>query len=87
MQVFCNLFTWRLPLYFILQFLQVILDVKDFADGELDLKSDGEVLTVTGSKGGTTFKREFSLPGLAAPEQVTASLSEDGVLTVTAPRA
>lgn len=62
------------------------MDVKDFADGELDLKSDGEVLTVHGAKAGVSFKREFSLPGLAAPELVTASLSEDGVLTITAPR-
>lgn len=65
---------------------QVVLDVKDYADGDLDLKSDGEVLTVSGGKGGVTFKREFSLPGLDAPELVTASLSEDGVLTITAPK-
>ena len=67
-------------------YFQIVLDVKDFADGELDLKSDGEVLTITGSKNGTTFKREFSLPGMGAPESVSASLSEDGVLTVTAPK-
>ncbi|KAA0195373.1 hypothetical protein HAZT_HAZT010393 [Hyalella azteca] len=65
---------------------KVVLDVKDFADGSLDLKCAGDTLTVTGSKAGISFKREFELPALGDPEKVTASLSADGVLTITAPK-
>jgi HSP20 family molecular chaperone IbpA len=64
----------------------VVLDVKDFAEGSLDLKCAGDTLTVTGSKAGISFKREFELPALGDPEKVTASLSADGVLTITAPK-
>ncbi|KAF2355908.1 Alpha crystallin/Hsp20 domain [Trinorchestia longiramus] len=65
---------------------KVALDVRDFADGALDLKCSGDTLTVSGSKAGISFKKEFALPGLGDPEKVTASLSADGVLTITAPK-
>jgi len=66
---------------------KVVIDVGACAEGDMDVKVDGETLRVTGRKGDTSFEREFSLPGLGAPEGVSAALSEDGVLTVTAPKA
>ena len=64
---------------------KIVMDVKDFADGLLDVKAlDGSVM-VTGQKGNNNFERRFSIPGLSEPEKVAAALSADGVLTITAP--
>ncbi|KAK8389298.1 hypothetical protein O3P69_008785 [Scylla paramamosain] len=64
---------------------KIVMDVKDFVDGLLDVKAlDGSVM-VTGEKGINKFERRFSIPGLSEPEKVAAALSADGVLTITAP--
>lgn len=64
---------------------KIVMDVKDFVDGLLDVKAlDGSVM-VTGQKGTNSFERRFSIPGLSEPEKVAAALSADGVLTITAP--
>uniref|UniRef100_A0A0P4WKJ9 SHSP domain-containing protein n=1 Tax=Scylla olivacea TaxID=85551 RepID=A0A0P4WKJ9_SCYOL len=64
---------------------KIVMDVKDFVDGLLDVKAlDGSVM-VTGEKGNNKFERRFSIPGLSEPEKVAAALSADGVLTITAP--
>ena len=65
---------------------QVVMDVGACGEGALDVKVEGEVLRVRGRTGDLSFEREFTLPDLGAPEGVTAALSEDGVLTVTAPK-
>ena len=64
---------------------KIVMDVKDFVDGLLDVKAlDGSVM-VTGEKNDNKFERRFSIPGLSEPEKVAAALSADGVLTITAP--
>ena len=60
--------------------------MKDFKESELDVKCEGDVLMVRGGGAGNSLSRQFELPGLGDPEKVTAALSEDGVLTITAPR-
>lgn len=62
------------------------MDVKDFADGHLDVKAVAGAVLVTGKKGTCSFERRFSIPGLSQPEKVAAALSADGVLTITAPK-
>jgi len=65
---------------------KVVMDMKDFKESELDVKCEGDVLMVRGGGAGNSLSRQFELPGLGDPEKVTAALSEDGVLTITAPR-
>lgn len=62
-----------------------MLDVKDFADGHLDVKALTGSIVVIGEKGSRSFERRFSIPGLSQPEKVAAALSADGILTITAP--
>lgn len=64
---------------------KIVMDVKDFADGLLDVKALAGSIVVTGQKGTNSFERRFSIPGLSEPEKVAAALSADGVLTITAP--
>lgn len=64
---------------------KIVMDVKDFADGLLDVKALEGSVVVTGQKGNNSFERRFSIPGLSEPELVAAALSADGVLTITAP--
>ncbi|CAL4096772.1 unnamed protein product [Meganyctiphanes norvegica] len=65
---------------------RIVVDVADFADGNLTVKGVQGAVIVKGSKGGLSFKRTFTLPGLTKPEEVVASLSADGVLSITAPK-
>ncbi|KAG0716801.1 Heat shock protein 22 [Chionoecetes opilio] len=64
---------------------KIVMDVKDFADGLLDVKALAGSVMVTGEKGTNSFERRFSIPDLSEPEKVAAALSADGVLTITAP--
>lgn len=61
------------------------MDVKNCSNGEGDLsvKASEGLLTVCGRKGSLSFQKEFTLKGLTNPDQVNASLSEDGILTIT----
>lgn len=64
---------------------QIVLDVKDYVDGHLDVKAEDGAIVVKGKKGPCSFERRFSIPNLSQPDKVAAALSDDGVLTVTAP--
>ncbi|KAB7503650.1 hypothetical protein Anas_09087 [Armadillidium nasatum] len=65
---------------------KIIMDVKSYGngDGDVSVKASEGYVTVTGKKGPLTFKKEFTISGLTKPDQVNASVSEDGVLTITA---
>ncbi|XP_037801520.1 uncharacterized protein LOC119596378 [Penaeus monodon] len=65
--------------------VKIVLDVKDFVDGHLDVKAEDGAIVVKGKKGPCSFERRFSIPNLSQPDKVAAALSDDGVLTVTAP--
>ncbi|KAG7155781.1 uncharacterized protein LOC121854545 [Homarus americanus] len=65
---------------------KVVVDVKDFVDGHLDVKAEKGAIVVVGKKGTCSFERRFSIPGLSQPDLVAAALSADGVLTITAPK-
>ncbi|KAK8723212.1 hypothetical protein OTU49_011914 [Cherax quadricarinatus] len=65
---------------------KIVVDVKDFVDGHLDVKAQEGAIIVTGRKGPCSFERRFSISGLSEPDKVSASLSADGVLTITAPK-
>ncbi|XP_068201378.1 uncharacterized protein [Palaemon carinicauda] len=64
---------------------KIVVDVKDFVDGHLDVKAIDGVVIVSGKKGHYTFERRFTVAGLTQPDKVAAALSADGVLTITAP--
>lgn len=65
---------------------KIVVDVKDFVDGHLDVKAEEGAIVVTGRKGPCSFERRFSIAGLTQPDKVAASLSADGVLTITSPK-
>ncbi|XP_027224557.2 uncharacterized protein [Penaeus vannamei] len=65
--------------------VKIVLDVKDYVDGHLDVKAEDGAIVVKGKKGPCSFERRFSIPNLSQPDKVAAALSDDGVLTVTAP--
>ncbi|KAK7065392.1 hypothetical protein SK128_015793 [Halocaridina rubra] len=64
---------------------KIVVDVKDFVDGHLDVKAVQGAVIVSGRKGPCSFERRFSIAGLTQPEKVSAAISTDGVLTITAP--
>ncbi|XP_069981754.1 serine-rich adhesin for platelets [Penaeus vannamei] len=74
---------------------QVVIDVRDFMDGDIKVKVvDDSELVIEGSvekrQDGAvskkTFCRRFSFPGLLSEDAVSSSMSADGVLTVTVPK-
>ncbi|XP_042240681.1 serine-rich adhesin for platelets-like [Homarus americanus] len=75
---------------------KIVVDVHDFMDGEVKVKIVGEkeVLVeghVEKTKNGSSasshsFRRQFILPHMTNMEAVTAVLSSDGILTITAPK-
>ena len=63
------------------------MDVKNFVgapDRNLDVKGCDGGCTISGTRGPLSFKRTFDLPGLKDPNQIQATVSQDGVLTVVA---
>ncbi|XP_064117283.1 uncharacterized protein LOC135222867 [Macrobrachium nipponense] len=64
---------------------KIVVDVKDFVDGHLDVKAIEGVIIVSGKKGHYTFEKRFTVASLKQPDKVTAAISADGVLTITAP--
>eukprot|EP00092_Neocalanus_flemingeri_P011812 GFUD01012741.1.p1 GENE.GFUD01012741.1~~GFUD01012741.1.p1 ORF type:complete len:448 (-),score=148.25 GFUD01012741.1:190-1488(-) len=74
----------------------VEFSVQDYSPEELSIKTEGDVLIVLAkqeskTKGGKSlvskqFEQRFSLPSGVNPEKISSKLSNDGVLTVTAPR-
>lgn len=72
----------------IVRFLQIVLDVHDFMNGEMKVKVVGErELAVEGRlDDNRSFKRCFSLPQNTDMEAITSVMSADGILTITAPR-
>ena len=76
--------------------LQIVMDVQDFTAGEVKVKAAGErELVVEGrteTKDGdwsvscNSFRRRFLLPANTDAKAVSAVLSDDGILTITAPR-
>jgi len=74
----------------------VEFSVKDYTPEELSIKTEGDVLIVLAkqeskTKGGTSvvskqFEQRFSLPSGVNPEKISSKLSNEGVLTVSAPR-
>ncbi|KAG7158672.1 uncharacterized protein LOC121878296 [Homarus americanus] len=76
---------------------KIVLDVRDFMDGEVKVKVVGErELQVEGRMDAAkardltgvsnTFRRRFSLPDATNMDAITSVMSSDGVLTITAPR-
>lgn len=76
--------------------LQIVMDVHDFVTGEVKVKVAGErELVVEGctevkdgerSVSTNSFRRRFVLPTNTDEKAVSAVLSDDGILTITAPR-
>ncbi|KAG0694040.1 Protein lethal(2)essential for life [Chionoecetes opilio] len=75
---------------------KIVMDVHDFVGGEVKVKMAGErelvvegrTETKTGdwSVSSNTFRRRFCLPTNTDVKAVSAVLSDDGILTITAPR-
>ncbi|XP_042876733.1 uncharacterized protein LOC122256256 [Penaeus japonicus] len=74
---------------------QVVIDVRDFMDGDIKVKvvDDNELVIEgsvekrqDGSVSKKTFCRRFSFPALLSEDTVSSSMSADGVLTVTLPK-
>ncbi|XP_063609825.1 uncharacterized protein LOC134783741 isoform X2 [Penaeus indicus] len=74
---------------------QVVIDVRDFMNGDIKVKVvDDSELVIEGSVekrqdgavSKNTFCRRFSFPGLLKEDTVSSSMSTDGVLTVTVPK-
>ncbi|XP_076056971.1 uncharacterized protein LOC143034583 [Oratosquilla oratoria] len=73
---------------------EIILDVKDFKDGDLSVKAEGHSVEVEGrveKKEGNSisthsFRRRFSLPRNVDMASVTSTVSSDGILTIFAPK-
>ncbi|XP_037777753.1 uncharacterized protein LOC119574553 [Penaeus monodon] len=74
---------------------QVVIDVRDFMDGDIKVKVvDDSELVIEGNVekrqddavSKNTFCRRFSFPGLLSEDTVSSSMSADGVLTVTVPK-
>ncbi|KAA0194385.1 hypothetical protein HAZT_HAZT001319 [Hyalella azteca] len=74
---------------------KIVLDVKNFEEGTVNIRAvgDSELLveaSVDKTTGTSTTKRRyrqrFVTPGPVVSEAVTSALSEDGVLTITAPK-
>ncbi|XP_042864569.1 uncharacterized protein LOC122248548 [Penaeus japonicus] len=74
---------------------QVVIDVRDFMDGDIKVKvvDDSELVIEgsvekrqDGSVSKKTFCRRFSFPALLSEDTVSSSMSADGVLTVTLPK-
>ncbi|XP_063613732.1 uncharacterized protein LOC134786966 [Penaeus indicus] len=74
---------------------QVVIDVRDFMDGDIKVKVvDDSELVIEGSVekrqdgavSKSTFCRRFSFPDLLKEDTVSSSMSADGVLTVTVPK-
>ena len=76
--------------------LEVHLDTADYKPGELSVEVNKGVVRVEGrheekSQAGQVmvskqFSRQYGLPGGTRPEEVTSSLSREGVLVVTVPK-
>ncbi|XP_042893943.1 uncharacterized protein LOC122267836 [Penaeus japonicus] len=75
---------------------KIVVDVHDFADGDVKVKAVGEELVVEGrveksEEGGSSvsshsFTRRFSLPHFTDMAAITSVMSSDGILTITAPK-
>ncbi|CAG0894971.1 unnamed protein product [Cyprideis torosa] len=74
---------------------QVCMDVRGFQPNELKVKVHDKVITVEGKHeeredehGFITreFKRRYVIPDGVVTEQVTSSISQDGILTINAPK-
>lgn len=63
------------------------ITVKALGDKELLIEGKHTDKQGTGPAISQSFSRKFSLPGLVKLESVSSSLSPDGVLTITAPKA
>ena len=76
--------------------MQIVIDVQNFVAGEVKVKMSGErELVVEGraetkigdwSVSSNSFRRRFCLPTNTDVAAVSAVLSDDGILTITAPR-
>ncbi|XP_042893939.1 uncharacterized protein LOC122267832 [Penaeus japonicus] len=73
---------------------KIVVDVHDFADGDVKVKAVGEELVVEGrveksEEGGSSvsshsFTRRFSLPHFTDMAAIASVMSSDGILTITA---
>ncbi|XP_076056945.1 uncharacterized protein LOC143034573 [Oratosquilla oratoria] len=72
----------------------VTLDVSEFVVGEVEVKTEGQMLVIEGlskkREGNSTcrqgFRRCFTVPSSVALEFVSSDLSSEGLLTITAPK-
>ena len=79
-----------------MQLLQIVMDVHDFVAGEVKVKVagdqelvvEGRTETKTGdwSMSSNSFRRRFYLPTNTDLKAVSAVLSDDGILTIIAPK-
>ncbi|KAK8382844.1 hypothetical protein O3P69_011416 [Scylla paramamosain] len=74
---------------------KVVIDVKDFMDGDVKVKVVDEDQVVVegsveqqnrGSLSKKSFRRSFNFPGLVKAADITSTMSSDGVLTVIVPK-
>lgn len=76
-------------------YLQVILDVQQFAPSEIVVKTQDNIVVVEGKHEekqdehgfiSRHFVRKYVLPSDIEPLDIMSSLSSDGVLTISAPK-
>ncbi|XP_076067995.1 uncharacterized protein LOC143040653 [Oratosquilla oratoria] len=65
----------------------IAVDMSDFVNGQIDMRTEGQSAIVEASLGSKmSYKRRFPLPRNVNVDGVVAAMSDDGILTITAPR-
>lgn len=73
-------------LSFIALTLQIVLDMNEYASGEITVETVGLSAVVEGKVGQRRYHRRFPLPQNTIIDGVVADMSDENILTVTAPR-
>ncbi|KAK4320532.1 hypothetical protein Pmani_008596 [Petrolisthes manimaculis] len=64
----------------------IVVDMSDYANGQITVETQGFSAVVNGQAGQRVYHRRFPLPQDTVIDGVVADLSDDNILTVTAPR-
>ena len=65
---------------------QIVLDMGKYSSGQITVETQGFFAVVKGENGDLTYHRRFPLPRDTNTDRVVADLSDEGILTVSAPR-
>lgn len=65
---------------------KIVVDMSDYANGQITVETCGFSAVVKGQAGQRVYHRRFPLPQDTVIDGVVADLSDDNILTVTAPR-